>query len=975
MNETLSLLKKIETVLIPFRQNSIGNRVPANLARELVEATDEPAVDDAYFYEFFADALYLKDPEGSDQSGIFDALAGLEEVLVSAVESANSPLEFKKQLLSALEKFKALIEARGAAVAENAAAAAPEKQFNIITYYLSDTRVDFFPPENLTKFFDESDETESRAIQKRDFKRLKKFFAEQKGLRYSEPVVSRIVEEIFSDDKERYSAVTTPVPENESQTDAKDGKHIPEITADEFELIKEAFNRLRERWRKTCLVGYRATRIAVETAAPGEKRFFERSQKTAWSVATLLKFAPSTAIERNDILLTFPSGVISDATRLCYDSYEYKTIESVEALRRIGRFVLQGEEYHWDFHKSKKRSSRRQRAKRNWVKSLLNPKAAANFGNKSGGEPLEQSLLPGDAWEDVAEREISEGAAPDEFDLADESATVENAPAGSAAESRAFRQIDEEASWGRTRLTDEMLGVAWALLKSQADQKPEDLRRLAVLTFTELLILFGFPPEFLLAAQIAENREEEQTETAAPNLTGSGKQNLHSSKANISSPVIIYENDSLRIRPVRTGKKSAFAESLIGGEEENYLPSNREFVVPLPSHINASLQKLISTRKNPSARQSNLVFSFFDDASGKTLFLDKDQINLILKVLGKSINEKITVEKIAKSARTLLREDGTLSDLEIALLSGEIPRRTASPMFYSNYKVLDLLGKYRQSVSRVLLNLITESKEFIEHFNPLDTTPLEPASRENYLIDLSKIDEGARVGSPFVPATKKFGNYLKNLRASVEKTNDLVLRHNRLTAFTALSLMTLTGLRPLELGFISHHGLNFSSSRPTLSVVAKINQKHSEWRTLDVSPEVVELLRKYQSLSLSTRADSNLLTEFTSAEIDARLEDNLFFYLRRSLAPVKLTTPGLNELVKDFSYLECPPYSWRLNSPRHFYRTTAVEIGVPEKVVNSLLGHQTAGSESLGLYSAYDRLKEAAFAREISDYILNKLDF
>lgn len=130
----------------------------------------------------------------------------------------------------------------------------------------------------------------------------------------------------------------------------------------------------------------------------------------------------------------------------------------------------------------------------------------------------------------------------------------------------------------------------------------------------------------------------------------------------------------------------------------------------------------------------------------------------------------------------------------------------------------------------------------------------------------------------------------------------------------------------------------------------------------------------YQSFSLRTRRDSYFLTEFSRAEIDARLGDALFFYLRRSLAPVKIITDGLLELVKDYSYLELPPYPWQLNSARHFYRTTAVnELGVPERIVNALLGHQSTGVESLGLYSSYDRFDEAIFACEISRCIWNKL--
>lgn len=270
---------------------------------------------------------------------------------------------------------------------------------------------------------------------------------------------------------------------------------------------------------------------------------------------------------------------------------------------------------------------------------------------------------------------------------------------------------------------------------------------------------------------------------------------------------------------------------------------------------------------------------------------------------------------------------------------------------------------------------------FVEHYENLKIKPLEDSELIDYSIDAAKISAngengGARVGSPFVPVPEKFADYLNNLFAAANETGDFVLRHNRTTALAALSLMTLTGLRPMELSFITHRHLNLSFGSPTvLPVIAKINQRHTEWRALEIAPEVVDVLRAYQSFSLETRRAAYLLTEFTGAEIDARLGDNLFFYLRRSLAPVKITTRGLAELVKDYSYLELPRYLWRLNSPRHLYRTTAAtELGVPERIINSLLGHQSSGAESLGLYSAYDRSEEAFYSREISRCISEKLN-
>ncbi len=987
MNDTQLELQKIEDVLVPFRKNSVNNQVPAALAEKLLfaqvsKSTDPQAAshdDNIYFCKFFADALYLTDVEGSDRAGIENAFAGLEDVLVSVIEIVNSPLEFKKQLLAALKKFKlALIEYEDATASSKDTAVAltkavpkkikkPQKQINIIAYYLWDTRRNFFPPKDLQELFDESNDIEREAAFENNFEKLKGFFVRRKSLRYSDIAVAQVFERFIDVESK--------------QNDEED--ELSALLPPPYELFKQAFQNLKERWRKTCVAGYRATRIAVETPAPDIKRFAERSNKTAWVIASILKFASAETIERNDVLTNFDAGMTGDALRLCLKSRLYFA-ETTDELFRIGPYVvLHNVEYPWGFRRrsQKKRRSRKQEGKR--LRNLLDPrgfKKTSIYDTKSKSPGAVD--VSGGAWSDEIKREIAQGAALGEFDFTDEFVTVENAPPGSATESKAFRITGEEEvpSWGRARLTDEMLGVVWAWIKTQAETKQDELGWQAALAFTELLILLGFPPHILLAAVTVEGDGGEKSEITELNAAGaSAKRDLSNKDAPIL-PVITYENDCLRIRPVRSGGESAFAKPVEDAQREYYMPSSSEFVISLPPAVNASLKKLVNARasatvKNIGVQKTRLVFSFFDEPSGKAIDLTERTLNRIYKSCGESVNEKITAAKIAKSARTLLREDGKLSNLEIALLSGETTHRVASSMFYTNFKVSTLLEKYSRCARRVSSNLVAESRAFVEHHEHLKIKPLDESALNDYSIDLSKISEDARVGSPFVPVPEKFAGYLNDLYEGAKKTSDFVLRHNRMTAFVALTLMALTGLRPMELSFITHSQLNLSSAASSmLPVIAKINQKHTEWRALEIAPETVEILRMYQSFSLETRRDSYVLTEFSRAEIDARLGDTLFFYLRRSLAPVKIITSGLLELVKDYSYLELPSYPWQLNSPRHLYRTTAVnELGVPERNVNALLGHQSAGVESLGLYSSYDRFNEAIFAREISRCIWNKL--
>lgn len=833
MSETQIHLQKIEALLVPIRKNSVGNQIPAALAETLLpgQTYESTAIathdDNIYFYKFFADALYLTDEEGSDHAGIENSFVGLEDILVSAIEIVNSPLEFKKQLLTALEKFKiaSMDYDQKAFPGEDAAVApvkavqkkikTPQKQINIIAYYLWDTRKNFFPPGDLAKLFDEADGAEREIAFENNFEKLKNFFVRRKSLRYSDPAVAQIFERFIDVESK--------------QKDEEDGE-LPLLLPPAYELFKQAFQNLKERWRKTCVAGYRATRIAVETPAPDIKRFAERSNKTAWVIASILKFASAETIERNDVLTNFDAGMTGDALHLCLKSRLYFA-ETTDELFRIAPYVvLRNVEYPWGFRRRPRKKRRSRKEERNRLRNLLDPRGFSVISpSKPESNPSSAVNISGGAWSDEIKQEIAQGAAPGEFDFTDEIATVENAPPGSAAESKAFRIVGEEEvpSWGRARLTDETLGVVWAWMKTQAEMRPNELNWQAALAFTELLILFGFPPHILLTTIIVEGGADENSEISELNALGALAKRDLSNKDAANLSVITYENDCLRIRPVRSGGESAFAKPMEDAKREYFVPSSDEFVIPVPPAVNASLKKLVDARtaasvKNTGVKESRLVFSFFDESSGKETNLTERTLNRIYKSCGESVNERVTAAKIAKSARTLLREDGVLSNLEIALLSGETTHRVASSMFYTNFKVSTLLEKYSRSARRVSSNLVAESRAFVEHYEHLKINPLNESGLENYSVDLSKISEDARVGSPFVPVLEKFAGYLSDLYVSAKKTSDFVLRHNRMTAFAALSLMTLTGLRPMELSFITHSQLIY---RPPLPRCCRLSPK------------------------------------------------------------------------------------------------------------------------------------------------------
>jgi len=903
-------LAKISKILIPFRYYSKTTKTPLYFTEELQDCggTAMPA-EDLKFFEFFADVLFFNEESGNDRIGCLHAISGLEDILIASLDIANSPLDFKYRIISALEKFRAAIEIYGWKISGIVSfSAPPEKKNNIVTYYLTDTRKDYVPATSLLEVFEQSD---SGLIGETDFVQANKFLRRAPGLYFSEPKV-KIAVDVLAEPKEGV------------EISAERKLHLSV-------LIKQSFIALAERWRKLCVTGYCATRLAAETPAPSTSKLISRSDTTAWAVSCALSYIPSEPIENGDVFGFLQRGIINDALRLCKESEKYSW-GTVNQIGRHARYVLYGTRYPW-------RTGGRKRK---------NKPDDSSTGNGKADDVVElhspESIVEEDAWTDEINVQKEEGAGPDEFELLTEYPTVETSPSGSSSESSAFRVIYNEASWGKSHLTDETLGVVWAWLQTQfivnSENDSQLVKAQASLLFFELILHFGFPPNNLLNSRI-------DIEVPAPDKSEDVR-------------LLQIDETSISVRPVRAGGDKAFAAAVIEEDTSHYMPNGQILTLPLPALVSIRLRSICS------AYDSQKAISFYELLGEKSAARAKKALKKTLKPLESILGETVSVEKIAKSVRTLLREQGNLTDLEIALLSGEIPRRTASQMFYTNYSVAGVTCRYLKALRELIKSIVENSREYVAH---LKLDPIIYIWSQNYSpihnFDSESL-QFARVGSPFVANPVEFSIYLNGLKREIKKTSDFVLRHNRHTASAALVLMTLTGLRPLELLSLTAQHMNLDAEKPTMAVIAKINQKHSEWRTLELAPEAAGILRNYQIAAAQTRRHPKLLTEYKSAEINARIGDSFFFYLRRTLSPVKFSTRRLGELVRDHSYLEYEPFPWKLNAPRHLYRTTACELQVPEKIINSLMGHQTMGMESLGLFSAEDRSNESIWGAKIS---------
>lgn len=935
-------ISDLKNTLIPNRYRNVSlNFAPHDLAENILKGDAVYSPKLFSFYELFVDILFLDVNSENDRRGLSSVFDGLSEILNAASDYANLPIDFREELQSALENFQSSLKnfkiSRGAG---NDFLAVPEKQHNAITFLLSKSRkdfllTDFFPPELNRKrksatFFYETVEN------------LCNFLTEEKSLINSEPLARELTYSFKIDsEKQPQSALSNK-------------------TVEIYHYLKD---KIEKRWCKLCLVGYRAARIALETDSPKEDEDFNRRQKTTRAIEIALEYIPAEAIEKDDVIVRLPSGAISDAMRLCYFSGKYCS-STVDGVSRIAWFLLQGTQYIWKTRWRRRYSNR----PTTLIQDLDEDGSRSRKKTLAATEILPAERLENEAaWMDEIAFEIEEGGAPDElFDV--NSPTKEDSPDGTSSESQPFRLLFDHAPWGRGNLTEETIGVVWSWLITQAQAKPQNLLIQHLLLFVELLIHHGFQTGNLLKAKYTLNSFPDSEKEA-----------------------IQIAPKSLYLAPKRGTQASAFGAPLPAESQDYYLPSQTGFEIPLPQR----LIDLINDIEKLSIKSSGSLY-FTESKKNQSPKTIKKNFNELLKPIGEILGDKITIEKIARSIRALLREQGKLTELETAILSTEVPHRIISPSFYTNVSIKDLVSRFREAITVNTESIVNTSWDYVRHLklpelsindkqaecsncekgkNEQEISLIENLNLCAHTDDSVSKSNDLRLGSPFVPRSDKYGAYLNNLKSLSRNSRDFVLNHNRRTAVAVLSLMTLTGLRPLEISSIEKRHFTQSGNKHSLTVLAKLNQKHTEWRQLPLSSIAAKILRDHIQFSAVSVNNPQLTSRIFQPVIRERIGQSVFYYFRKNYIPIALTTQSLYQLLKNNSYLEYELFPWKLNSPRHLYRTIANDMRVPEKIINRLMGHQTTGLEAIGQFSADDYNHAAQYVQKISEKICEALNY
>lgn len=930
----------LKNILISDQHRNVSLHFAARtLAENILKAETNHQSEMLSFYELFVDILFLNANSENDRLGLSNVFEGLNEILEAASDYANLPIESRDELASALKNFQSSLrkfESRRGA--ENEFLGFPEKQLNAVSYLLSNSRKAFL----LTEFFPLMlvREYRSTAFFYQTVKKLCDQLEEEKNLIYAEPLAQQLVDLLKKDSA------------NQSQ------KSLSCKTIDIYHQLKD---KIELRWCRLCLVAYRATRIAIETPAPNADKLFSRSQKTSLAVKIALGYVPTEVVEKEDVIIQLSSGAVSDAMRRCYASKKYH-LSTVDGVSRIAWFLLQGEKYIWNTR------WRRQYSNELKNKSEDRENFDSKVHKKSSGavESLPAELLEKEtAWMDEVSFQIEEGGSPDElYDIS--SPTIEDSPKGTSAESQPFRLLFDQPTWGRGNLTSETIGTVWSWLVKETQLKPQDSAVQHLLVFAELLIYHGFQVSNLLKAKFSLN----------PSF-------------NAENEAIQISQQALYLAPKRGTQAAAFASPLTA-LKDYYLPSQTGFEFSFAQKILERVQKI---EKASLKTDGMLYFAELKKKNQLPKEIGKN-FNKLLKPLEEILGEKITIEKIARSIRALFREQGKLSNLETAILSTEVPHRIISPSFYTNVLIENLTSRFQEAIAVNIENIINASQDYIRHLKLPELTnndkPIKYYCTENKdlfsdgIEDIGFSDqtnnsasksEDLRLGSPFVPRIEKYDAYLNELKTLSRQSTNFILDHNRRTAVAVLSLMTLTGLRPLEISAIEKKHFTQTGNIPSLTVIAKLNQKHAEWRQLPLSLTAAEILREYIEFSAKSISNPELTSRLFQPAIRERIGQNVFYYFRKNYVPVALSTKSLYQLLNQGSYLEYEKFLWKLNSPRHLYRTTANEMRVPEKIINRLMGHQTTGLEAIGQFSADDYNLAADYVQLISEKICEVLNY
>ncbi len=200
--------------------------------------------------------------------------------------------------------------------------------------------------------------------------------------------------------------------------------------------------------------------------------------------------------------------------------------------------------------------------------------------------------------------------------------------------------------------------------------------------------------------------------------------------------------------------------------------------------------------------------------------------------------------------------------------------------------------------------------------------------------------------------------------------------HNLLVTYTVLALLAMTGARPVNSAFESIAWFDFE--RKLVFIDDKSGGMARASRLCILTDDVIDILknRYFPHLKNLTSALRDKLPDF-SAQIDAALTGAdplnlpLFFYISNS------TSFDWLEVTESGLAMKCGLNEWPIpfNFLRHRFSTRLRKLHLGVEVIEALMGHSDAGSETHGAYSLRVLCADLATARPMVEEITSELQF
>lgn len=580
--------------------------------------------------------------------------------------------------------------------------------------------------------------------------------------------------------------------------------------------------------------------------------------------------------------------------------------------------------------------------------------------NRQLSERERERQLERRKWKKEVVEEVADGGSFDEFDPPLTPSEEQNLRQGLSERARLYRPLGHTPPWHRSLLTQERLGVIVSRLQQQSVQNDIDLIPRQLLAFVVAQIHTGLSGDMLVGTRVRRNDDAE-------NLPGE------------KFPVL-YDNGFLHIRLQKYDNTAPF-----GAPDSPYtancLSGSHSFALLAPPLVRSLFDSLLS---NGSDRTGYLFNK--PEQNGEFSRIGIKTLNAELQAICSDLTKRIDLNIIGRSAAIHLVSYGESDELIAAFISGFVPRHLGAQEHYVNISVAHLQRVFDKAAELIWKRLCSKSAAAI---TVLGSPTLDELESESQIDDLAPVKNvvlienvkllssgDVRFGSPFVPDFGFARQYLKQLRDLINKTSNLFVRFNCLTLYNALCVMFLAGLRSIEIErlTVDHIAFSRNDSEATLTVLGKNNRFFEEWRVLRLPSPYGTLLARYKQSSFDF---AKFLTRevgvFPSTFKEER-NNSFFFFVEDERYITPITTDNFRLKMRTGIPGELEQWLLRMNAPRHFFATTALELGIPRRSIDALVGHSTQGREALGRYSLLplENLRNAA--RAISDEVAQRLD-